>query len=70
MSRTETLADLALKMGLTPAAAIALPTVITIASARVHMSEVAFISEAMTNVPLRDYLADICYTVVEYGEQK
>lgn len=47
-------------MALDPADAIALPTVITVASRKASMTEAAMIAEAMANDPLRAYLADAC----------
>lgn len=60
MTRINAITDLALKMGISPVDAVALPTVITVAAGKVRMSETAFIAEALVNVPLRDYLAEIC----------
>lgn len=65
MLRIKTLAALAELMGLTPADAIALPTVITVAAGKVRMSEPAFIAEAIENAPLRAYIADICKTAAK-----
>ena len=47
-------------MGLVPADAVALPTVIEVASRKVAMPEAAFIAEALSNAPLRAYLAQVC----------
>lgn len=63
MTRTTALAALAALMGLTPAHAVALPTVIEVAARKVGMSQPAMIAEAAINKPLRDYLAQICATV-------
>lgn len=65
MTRIETIAALAIQMGISPADAVALPTVITVASGKVRMSETAFIAEALVNAPLRDYLAQICNTAAK-----
>lgn len=65
MTRTDALTNLALQMGLTPADAVALPTVITVAAGKVRMSEAAFLAEAARNAPLRDYLAGICATAAK-----
>ena len=61
---TCSLVSLARTMNLEPAAAIALPTVITVSAGKAGMGEAAFIAEAMINAPLRDYLAGICQTVM------
>ena len=65
MTRIEAITDLALKMGISPVDAVALPTVITVAAGKVRMSETAFIAEALVNAPLRDYLAEICNTAAK-----
>lgn len=65
MTRIDALADLALKMGLAPVDAVALPTVITVAAGKVRMTETAFIAEALHNAPLREYLAGICATAAK-----
>lgn len=51
-------------MGLEPADAIALPTVIEVAARKVGMADDAMIAEAISNAPLRDYLAGICRTTI------
>ncbi len=61
---TCTLVSLARTMNLEPAAAIALPTVITVSAGKVGMTEHALIAEAMANQPLRAYLAGICETAI------
>lgn len=60
MTRITAIANLAHKMGLVPADAVALPTVIEVASRKVAMPEAAFIAEALSNAPLRAYLAQVC----------
>lgn len=65
MTRITALADLALKMGLAPVDAVALPTVITVAAGKVRMAETALIAEAQRNAPLREYLAGICATAAK-----
>ncbi len=65
MTRIQAVADLALKMGLKPVDAVALPTVIMVAAGKVNMTEMAFISEALDNAPLREYLAGICATAAK-----
>jgi hypothetical protein len=65
MTRISAIADLALKMGLAPVDAVALPTVITVAASKVRMSETSMIAEALNNAPLRDYLAGICATAAK-----
>ncbi len=60
MLRIQTLAALAHLMGLAPADAVALPTVITVSAGKVRMSEPDFIAEAIKNAPLRAYLAEVC----------
>lgn len=61
---TYALVSLARTMNLAPAAAIALPTVITVSAGKAGMSEAAFVAEAMGNAPLREYLAGICGNVM------
>jgi len=61
---TYALVSLARTMNLAPAAAIALPTVITVSAGKVAMTETALIAEAMVNQPLRAYLAGICETTM------
>lgn len=65
MTRIQAIASLAHKMGISPVDAVALPTVITVASGKVRMSETAFIAEALANAPLREYLAEICSTAAK-----
>lgn len=60
MTRTAALAELAAIMGLSFAAATALPTVIDVSAAKVGMTPAAMISEAFRNAPLRAYLAEVC----------
>lgn len=61
---TYAIVSLVSMMNLDPAAAIALPTVITVSASKVGMSEAALVAEAMVNAPLRDYLAGICGNVM------
>lgn len=65
MTRTSALVSLAQVMGLEPAHAIALPTVIEVSASKVGMSQPALIAEALRNEPLRAYLAQICATVID-----
>lgn len=65
MTRIEALATLAALMGLSPQDAVALPTVITVAAQKVRMTESAFVTEAVANRPLREYLAGICGTAAK-----
>ena len=65
---TASLVSLASQMNLDPIQAIALPTVISVASRKASMAESAMISEASHNAPLRDYLAGICNTTDVAGE--
>lgn len=60
MLRIQALASLAHMMGLSPADAVALPTVITVAAGKVRMSEPDLIAEMIKNAPLRAYLAEVC----------
>jgi hypothetical protein len=57
------LATLASLAGLDPVAAIALPTVITVAARKVGMTDEAMVREATANAPLRAYLAGVCRSV-------
>lgn len=65
MTRTSALADLALAMGIVPAHAIALPTVVEVSARKVGMTQEAMIAEALRNAPLRVYLAEVCATVID-----
>lgn len=65
MNRIDTIAALAHKMGISPASAVALPTVITVAARKIAMAEAAFIAEALRNAPLRAYLAEVCSVAVK-----
>lgn len=62
--RTQALADLAARMGLRPADAIALPTVIEVAARKMGISFVAMINEAKASPELCDYLGDCCVAVM------
>lgn len=54
------LLPLATMMDLLPHEGIALATVITVAARKTGLSEAAMVSEALSNGPLRDYLAGAC----------
>jgi len=54
------LLPLALMMGLAPADAIALPVVIEVAARKAAMTQDRVFFEALSNEPLRAYLADCC----------
>lgn len=60
---TETLATLAQWMGLSPAAAVALPAVIETAARKVEKTESFIVQSCWTNGELRSYLAGICRQV-------
>lgn len=59
----ETLATLASWMGLSPAAAVALPACITSAAKAVDKTEAFIVQTCWTNGELRSYLAGICRKV-------
>lgn len=59
-SHTAVLVSLAALMGLTPAEAVALPTVVEVCARKSGMIEADFISNAAENAPLRDYMVGIC----------
>lgn len=65
MTRIEAIAALAALMNLTPAVAVALPTVLTVAAGKVGMTEAAMIEECIKNQPLRAYLAQACATAIK-----
>ena len=54
------LLPLAQMMGLRPADAFALPTVMEVASRKACMTQDRMMHECLRNVALRDYLADAC----------
>lgn len=61
LSSLTTLAQL---MALSPADAIALPTVMDVASGRVGMTPNQLREEALVNEPLREYLAELCRNAI------
>lgn len=56
----ERIASLAAKMGLSPVAAIALPTTLDCAGQSLGLSRAQLVAHCETNAPLRDYLATVC----------
>ena len=54
------LLPLAQIMGLDPVSAIALPTVMQVAASKAKMTQDRVMHEALSNGPLRDYLASAC----------
>jgi hypothetical protein len=58
------LLPLAQMMGLSPADAIALPTVMAVASHKANITEDFLMFQALDNVHLRDYLAWACRTAM------
>jgi hypothetical protein len=62
---TSNLTLLATAMKLSPAEAVALPTCIEVAARKVGLSQPALVSQAIYNVPLRDYLAGVCRSVTQ-----
>lgn len=63
MPTVETLASLAQWMGLTPAAAVALPAVIETAARKTDKTQSFIVQTCWTNTELRTYLAGICRQV-------
>lgn len=60
MNRTERLANLASLMALTPALAVALPTVVEVAAKKLNMDRAGVMLVAERNVELRAYFAQAC----------
>lgn len=60
---TGRLVRLAARMGLTPLAAVALPTVVEVAARKAGMTNEAMLAECDVNSALREYLAEICNDV-------
>lgn len=54
------LLPLAQIMGLAPADAVALPTVMEVCASKAKMTQDRLFHEALGNAPLRDYMASIC----------
>jgi len=55
---------LASLMNLTASEAIALPTVVEVACAKAGMGRDELVHRCITNVPLRDYLANACRVAI------
>jgi hypothetical protein len=61
--RYTTLATLARKAMLTPAQAVALPTVVEVAALRLGKTEDWIVAECYHNAPVLSYLASLCRKV-------
>ena len=60
VSMTGLFVSLAGLMALSPAHAVALPTVVEVAANKAGMSQTALIEACVDNAPLREYLAELC----------
>ena len=60
MSNAAQMVRIAEKMGLTPKQAVALPTAVSVASAKIKMEESRFLAEMERIGELRDYLKSAC----------
>lgn len=64
MDKTQTLAALAVLMGLSITGAVALPTAVEVAARKVGMSESRFMWEMNKNAALRAHIAKVCEQVM------
>ena len=62
--------ELAMKMALTPAEAVALPTVIEVAAVKVGLSKNNMLQSALRNPELCQYLAGVCRETIAKTEVK
>lgn len=63
MTNTTSLVSLASLMGLSVAAAVVLPTAVTVAASKVNMTESEMLFRLHNNAALRAYVAQVCQQV-------